>query len=61
MAVVNASKFNLLDVVNETNSRDRSLAGCISNANTNGWMSAYMGKKDRLTNFRGYSHAPGYY
>lgn len=61
MAVVNANKFSLLDVVNETTSRDRSLAGCISNANKSGWMIAYMGNRDRLTNFRGYSHAPGYY
>ena len=56
MAVRNASNITLLEVINEINPTNRSLAGCIAQAKKTGWMSSYMGSRNRLSNFRGYSH-----
>mgnify|MGYP000144229423 CR=1 FL=1 len=61
MAVKNASNFSLLDVINEIDPRNRSLVGCISDADRDGWVSSYRGSEDRLSNFRGYNHTPGSY
>ena len=61
MAVPNTSTFTLQDVVDEINPADESLAGCIAEALKTGWVISYMGGRDRLSNFRGYNHTPGYY
>lgn len=61
MAVPNTSTFTLQDVVNEINPSSNSLTGCFAAAIKEGWAISYMGGRDRLSNFRGYNHTPGYY
>jgi hypothetical protein len=61
MAVPNTSSFSLQDVVNEINPSSKSLSGCFSSARSAGFVSSYSGAKDRLSNFRGYTHVSSYY
>jgi hypothetical protein len=60
MAVPNTSTFTLQQVVNEVSPTSNSLTGCFASANSKGFVSSYVGSKDRLSNFRGYSHKGGY-
>jgi hypothetical protein len=61
MAVPNTSTFTLQDVINAIPSASGSLASCFIYANSAGFVSSYAGSKDRLSNFRGYSHSSSYY
>jgi len=61
MAVPNTSTFTLQDVVSEIGLIDSDLIQCFADANSNGFVSSYAGAKDRLSNFRGYSHFSSYY
>lgn len=61
MAVPNTSNFNLQDVVNEINPPANTLESCFSQAKSRGFVSSYAGSKNRLSNFRGYSHLTYYY
>lgn len=57
MAVPDTSTVILSDVINEIGlSYPASLLNCFSNAIDAGFDPAYEGNKDRLTNFRNYSH-----
>ena len=58
MAIPNTNTFSLQDVVTEIGlgSSKAKLVDCFTNANSNGFVAAYAGAKDRLSNFRGYSH-----
>ncbi len=60
MAVPNTSTFTLQDVVNEIQPASGSLASCFTYANSAGFVSSYVGSKDRLSNFRGYSYNSSY-
>ena len=61
MAVPNTSTFTLQQVVNEVGaSTIPTLANCFSLARSKGFVSSYAGSKDRLSNFRGYSHSSSY-
>lgn len=63
MAIPNRSDFSLQNVVTEIglSSSKAKLADCFANANSSGFVSSYKGSKDRLSNFRGYSHSSGGY
>jgi hypothetical protein len=61
MAVPNTSNFTLQDVINAIPSASDSLASCFTYANSAGFVSSYAGSKNKLSNFRGYSHNPSYY
>tara|TARA_R110002072_G_scaffold105097_3_gene229839 strand:- start:765 stop:959 length:195 start_codon:yes stop_codon:yes gene_type:complete len=62
MAVPNTSTFTLQQVVNEVGaSSNPTLSNCFSLAIKSGFVSSYVGSKDRLSNFRGYSHGSSYY
>ena len=61
MAVPNTSTFTLQDVVSEIGLIGSDLIKCFAYANSNGFVSSYAGAKDRLSNFRGYSHGSSYY
>ena len=58
MAIPNTNTFSLQDVVTEIGlgSSKAKLVDCFTNANSSGFVAAYAGAKDRLSNFRGYSH-----
>ncbi len=58
MAIPNTNTFSLQDVVTEIGlvSSKAKLVDCFTNANSSGFVSFYQGSKDRLSNFRGYSH-----
>ena len=58
MAIPNTNTFSLQDVVTEIGlgGSKAKLVDCFTNANSNGFVAAYAGAKDRLSNFRGYSH-----
>lgn len=60
MAVPNSSVFSLQTVVNEINPPSNNLASCFANSNSSGFVSSYAGSKNRLSNFRGYSHSTSY-
>lgn len=53
--------FTMQDVCDEMNLSyaGRTLQNLFNNANDNGFDPAYVGNKDRLTNFRNYDHNPG--
>ena len=53
--------FTLQDVINAIPSASGNLASCFAYANSNGFASSYAGAKDRLSNFRAYSHGSSYY
>ena len=61
MAIPNTNTFSLQDVVTEIGlgSSKAKLVDCFTNANSSGFVAAYAGAKDRLSNFRGYSHSSG--
>ena len=63
MAVPNTSNFSLQNVVTEIglSSNKANLVDCFANDNSSGFVSSYQGSKDRLSNFRGYSHSSGGY
>lgn len=61
MAVPNTTNFTLRDVVNEINPPSNDLVSCFASANSSGFVSSYAGSKNRLSNFRGYSHSTSYY
>jgi hypothetical protein len=63
MAVPNTNTFSLQNVVTEIGlgGSKTTLVDCFTNANSSGFVSAYQGSKDRLSNFRGYSHSLGGY
>lgn len=59
MAVPNTSNFSFWDVADEIYGYvggGMSLDILFDDANSSGFVSAYAGAKDRLSNFRGYSH-----
>ena len=59
MAVPNVSNFSFWDVADEIYGyvgENMSLIGLFDDANASGFVTAYAGAKDRLSNFRGYSH-----
>ena len=58
MAVPNTDTFSLQNVKDNITGGPTSLASCFSSAASRGFVSAYAGSKDRLSNFRGYSQ-PG--
>lgn len=60
MAVSNTSTFTLQDVINAIPRASGNLGSCFTHANSNGFVSSYAGAKDRLSNFRGYSHGNSY-
>jgi hypothetical protein len=60
MAVPNTSTFTLQQVVNEVSPTSNSLTGCFASANSKGFVSSYAGSKNKLSNFRGYSHGSSY-
>lgn len=55
MAIPTSANIELSDVIAEIGSGD-SLADCFANANAAGFNPTYEGNKDRLSNFRGYTH-----
>src|SRR5690606_41337698 len=59
MAVPNTNTFTMIDVCTEMglSASGRSLAELFANANNNGFDPNYVGSKDRLSNFRNYTHA----
>ncbi|MFY0601963.1 MAG: hypothetical protein JXR03_19975 [Cyclobacteriaceae bacterium] len=58
MSVPNSASFGLLDVINEVGlTIPSSLQDCFTHARTGGFDPAYEGSKDRLSNFRNYTHA----
>ena len=59
MPVPNQSSFSLQDVIDEINPSSPSLSQCFAEANASGFDPAYEGAKDRLSNFRNYSHFSG--
>ena len=61
MAVPNTNTFTLQDVISAIPSASGNLTSCFAYANSNGFVSSYAGAKDRLSNFRGYSHGSSYY
>ena len=63
MAVPNTNTFSLQNVVTEIglSGSKAKLADCFANASSSGFVSSYKGVKDRLYNFRGYSHSSGGY
>lgn len=63
MAVPNTNTFSLQNVVTEIGlgGSKANLVDCFINANSSGFVSAYAGAKDRLSNFRGYSQSSGGY
>ena len=59
MAVPNVSNFSFWDVADEIYGYvggGMSLEVLFADANSTGFVTAYAGAKDRLSNFRGYSH-----
>lgn len=59
MSVPNTNTFTLQDVVDEINVGGvNTLDECFDNAIPTGFDPAYEGNKDRLSNFRNYSHDP---
>jgi hypothetical protein len=64
MAVPNTSTFTLQQVVNEIGTSKfkgpGDLKKCFQLASSSGFVRSYVGSKDRLSNFRGYSHKGGY-
>lgn len=60
MPVPNTNTFSLQDVIDEIENNGgnnvSSLSGCFSEAIATGFDSNYEGSKDRLSNFRNYSH-----
>lgn len=58
MPVPNTNTFSLADVCNEIGltGSNRTLANCFASAVSGGFDPAYQGSKDRLSNFRNYSH-----
>ena len=63
MAIPNTNTFSLQDVVTEIglSGSKAKLADCFASARSSGFVSSYKGVKDRLSNFRGYSHSSGGY
>jgi hypothetical protein len=63
MAIPNTNTFSLQDVVTEMglSSSKAKLVDCFASASSSGFVSSYQGSKDRLSNFRGYSHSSGGY
>ena len=61
MAVPNTNTFSLQDVSDNIIEAPNNLVSCFNGANSKGFVSSYMGGRDRLSNFRGYNHTPGYY
>ncbi len=59
MAVPNTSTFSLQDVSNNIVEMPNNLVSCFNGAASKGFVSAYAGSKDRLSNFRGYSQPGG--
>jgi len=56
MAVPDTNTFSLQDVVDEINPLNNTLSSCFIYASSYGFDSSYEGSKDRLSNFRNYSH-----
>ena len=64
MAVPNVSNFSFWDVADEIYGYvggNMSLIGLFEDANAGGFVTAYAGAKDRLSNFRGYSQGGSQY
>jgi hypothetical protein len=65
MAVPNTSTFTLQQVVNEIGTSKfkgpGDLKKCFQLAFSKGFVSSYAGSKNKLSNFRGYSHGSSYY
>ena len=64
MAVPNTNTFSFWDVADEIYGYvggSMTLDDLFQDANANGFVSAYAGAKDRLSNFRGYNHGNNYY
>ena len=64
MAVPNVSNFSFWDVADEIYGyvgENMSLISLFDDANAGGFVTAYAGAKDRLSNFRGYSHTTTQY
>ena len=64
MAVPNTNTFSFWDVADEVYGYvggNMSLIGLFEDANSTGFVPAYAGAKDRLSNFRGYSHGGSQY
>ena len=58
--VPNTGTFTLQDVINAIPLASGSLTNCFAYANSAGFVSSYVGSKNRLSNFRGYSHSSSY-
>ena len=64
MAVPNTNTFSFWDVADEIYGYvggNMSLIGLFEDANASGFVTAYAGAKDRLSNFRGYSQGGSQY
>lgn len=64
MAVPNTNTFSFWDVADEIYGYvggNMSLIGLFEDANASGFVAAYAGAKDRLSNFRGYSQGGSQY
>ena len=64
MAVPNVSNFSFWDVADEIYGYvggNMSLISLFEDANASGFVAAYAGAKDRLSNFRGYNHTTTQY
>jgi hypothetical protein len=59
MAVPNTNTFTLQDVSNEVDPSKSNLSDLFLAAGRTGFVSAYEGSRDRLSNFRGYSRKKG--
>lgn len=58
MAVRNASNITLKEVVSEMGlPSTSSMLDCVTSANKTGWSASYQGSRDRLSNFRAYTHS----
>jgi hypothetical protein len=55
MAVPNTNTFSLQDVIDNIVEGPNNLVSCFNGAASKGFVAAYAGSKDRLSNFRGYS------
>lgn len=60
MAVPNTNTFTLSDVCDEIGLTgvNRNLVKCFEMANPDSFTNEYVGNKDRLSNFRNYTHTP---
>lgn len=56
MSVPDTNTFSLQDVVDEVNPSSDDLVECFADATPSGFDPAYEGSKDRLLNFRNYTH-----